>query len=252
MSAPTGFSSCCLKSFKWDGEPTGHESTLANLPTYITGDNPHAAVLYIHDALGWKFSNARLLADHLAREANVTVYIPDFFGGEELDKETVLAGHFHKIDLVAFRSRNDRHIREPEIFACAKALREEKGFKKIGAVGYCYGGWAVLRLAAGPPLVDAIVCAHPSWVTKEDFENVTVPVQFLSPEVDGQFPDELKLYAFQKVVLGTKSVPLEWVHFPGVAHGCLTKGDESIEGEREAMAKGKDAAVRWFKEWLSE
>ena len=43
---------------------------------------------------------------------------------------------------------------------------------------------------------------------------------------------------------------MTYVHFPGVAHGCLTKGDEKVEGEREAMAKGKDDAVRWFKLWL--
>jgi len=32
----------------------------------------------------------------------------------------------------------------------------------------------------------------------------------------------------------------------------LTKGDEGIEGEREAMVRGKDGAVGWFREWLFE
>ncbi|KGY15752.1 hypothetical protein PABG_11410 [Paracoccidioides brasiliensis Pb03] len=36
---------------------------------------------------------------------------------------------------------NSREIREPEIFACAKALRQ-KSYKKVGAIGFCYGGWA--------------------------------------------------------------------------------------------------------------
>lgn len=46
----------------------GNETTFATLPTYVTGSNPHSAVLYIHDVLGWKFGNARLLADHFAKE----------------------------------------------------------------------------------------------------------------------------------------------------------------------------------------
>lgn len=70
MSAPQGFSDCCFKSFTWDGTPSGREDKLAGLPTYITGTNTDAAVLYVHDALGWKHNNARLLADHFAKEVS--------------------------------------------------------------------------------------------------------------------------------------------------------------------------------------
>lgn len=165
-------------------------------------------------------------------------------------------GRWHDLDIAGFKTRNSRAIREPEIFAYAKALRDQ-GFTKIGAVGYCFGGWAVLRLASpqpplNAPLVDAIVCGHPSWITKEDFDGVSVPTQFLAPEEDGQFTPELKLYAFQKLVLEKKSVPVEYVHFPGMEHGCLTKGDEKTKGGREAMIKGKDAAVSWFRQYLVE
>jgi dienelactone hydrolase len=177
--------------------------------------------------------------------------MPDFFGGEILDADKIKAGKFHELDVEGFLARNSREIREPEIFACASALRAN-GYKRIGAVGYCYGGWAVLRLASqSPPLVDAVVCAHPSALVEEDFDNVSIPILFLAPEVDGVFTDELKLYAFRKLVLEKKSVPVEWVHFPGVIHGCLTKGDENVKGEREAMVKGKDRAVTWWREWLT-
>jgi dienelactone hydrolase len=213
------FSSCCLKHFAWDGSPSGHESTLAGNPTYITGSNPDAAVLYIHDALGWKFSNARLLADHFAQEANVTVFIPDFFGGERLDEAAIKEGRWGDIDMPGFMKRNAREVREPEIFACARELREK--YQKLGTVGYCFGGWAVMvcmvcsesicavlmqeqRLGAkehDPPLVDCVICAHPSWITKEDIDGYgSTPVQFLAPEIDTMFPLELKMHAFQKLV----------------------------------------------------
>lgn len=76
--------SCCLTGFQWSGTPTGHVGKLAGNQTYITGTNKHAAILLIHDAFGWEFPNVRLLADHFAREADATVYVPDFFGGEQL------------------------------------------------------------------------------------------------------------------------------------------------------------------------
>ena len=174
--------------------------------------------------------------------------MPDFFGGEVLDAEKIKAGRWAELDFEGFKARNAREIREPEIIKCVEALRSN-GFKKIGAVGYCYGGWAVLSLAS-KGLVDCVVCAHPSMVTESDIDNVAVPVMFLAPEHDPMFSDELKLYAFKKLVLEKKIVSVEWVHFPGMSHGCLTKGDAEQEGEREAMTKGKDRAVTWWSEWL--
>ena len=184
---------------------------------------------------------------NLSRQANVTVYIPDFFGGETLDPDAIMEGRWHDLDMAGFSKRNARGVREPQIFAAAKELRS-KGHSKLGAIGFCFGGWAVLRLAQ-TALLDAIVCAHPSWVTNADFDDIDVPVMFLAPEKDLMFPDEMKAYAF-KTLLERKNTPFEWVHFPGLAHGCLTKGDERVEGERAAMAKGKDRAVQWWSEWL--
>lgn len=86
-------SSCCLKGFEWEGTPTGIIGKLADNESYIVGDNPDAAVMLIHDLLSWKFPNIRLLADHYAREANVTVYVPDFFGGESLPFAPIMSGN---------------------------------------------------------------------------------------------------------------------------------------------------------------
>ena len=54
-----------------------------------------------------------------------------------------------KFDSRAFiLGKNGKEKRWPEIVSCAKALKEEHGFKKVGAVGFCYGGWAVFQLGA--------------------------------------------------------------------------------------------------------
>lgn len=83
----TTVKSCCLTGFTWTGTPAGTVGTLAANQAYITGTNKHAAILLIHDAFGWEFPNTRLLADHLAREVDATVFVPDFFAGERLPCE---------------------------------------------------------------------------------------------------------------------------------------------------------------------
>lgn len=67
----------CKTGFKWNGTSTGKESTLNNIPAYVTGDSKDAAVLIVTDIFGWTLPNIRILADHYAKEANATVYIPD-------------------------------------------------------------------------------------------------------------------------------------------------------------------------------
>ncbi|GLB08706.1 hypothetical protein AtubIFM57258_004610 [Aspergillus tubingensis] len=240
-------SSCCLQGFEWEGIPKGQNGKLVNNDSYITGENPNNAILIIHDILGWEFPNIRLLADHYAREANAMVYVPDFFGGDSLPSGPILSGKWNELDVDGFMSRNTRQIREFEILECAKALREQH--QKVAAVGFCYGGWAVFRLGAKDhadvPLVDCIVAGHPTFLTKEDIDNVAVPVQLLAPEHDPMFTFDLKLYSFE--TLQKVGVPFDYQHFPGVQHGSLVRGDKNQPGEREAMVRAKNAAISWIK-----
>jgi dienelactone hydrolase len=177
--------SCCLKGFEWNGTPSGKTGRISGSDneTYIAGDeNTDAAVLIVADLFGWTFNNIRLLADHYAREAKVTVYAPDFFGGEVIPSDLLVNEQWEKIDLAGFLQRNSREARENEIFEFAKALRGK--YKKVGAVGFCYGGWAVYRLGAKehqPPLVDCITAGHPSLLTKKDIDEVAVPVSYVIP-----------------------------------------------------------------------
>lgn len=243
-------SKCCYQGFEWEGTPTGQTSKLANNDTYIAGDSSASdiAILFIADMFGWTFKNNRLLADHIAREVGATVYVPDFFAGEVIDAELLINDRFDKIDVAGFVSRNRREVREPEIFDCAKALRQQ--YKKIGAVGYCYGAWAAFRLGGDAKLVDVVSVGHPSLLTKEDIDALSVPVQVLAPEIDPVYTPELKLHTFQTVP--TLGVPFDYQHFPGVAHACLVRGDERKPGERQAMIRGKNALVSWQTQFLKE
>lgn len=247
----SGYQKCCVTGFAWDGTPSGSVSALGKNPAYVTGSNADVGVLLIHDAFGWQFPNVRLLADHVAHEVGVTVYVPDFFGGEELPTDKLIKGDLAGFDIPAFMARNSRAMREPEIFECARAIRAEKGHKRVGAFGYCFGGWASFRLGAAehqPPLVDCISMGHPSLVEHKDMDECAVPVQILAPEHDEMFSHGLKSYAFK--ALTARDMPFDYQHFPGVEHGCMIRGDPAKKGERDAMVRGKDAVVAWFKLFL--
>lgn len=241
-------SNCCKEGFKWQGTPTGQETTLAGKKTYVAGTNKDVAILMVHDIFGWTLNNARLLADHYAKEADATVYLPDFFAGEVVDEEVFDDPQKRDaFDVMAFIGRHSKEIRFPEIKSFAEALR--KDFKKVGAIGFCYGGWAVFQLGAkGANLVDAISMAHPSLATKEEIANVAVPVQILAAETDPTLTPELKTYCNETIP--TLGVEYDYQFFPGLVHGFATRGDVNNAKQKRGLERAKNAAVYWFVQQL--
>jgi dienelactone hydrolase len=266
MAAP--IPTCCLKSSPPTSSvtltSTSHVGTLASLPCYITSappsstsptNKPKVAILIVHDLLGYTSPPTQHLADSyasllssLSPDLQTTVYIPDFFGGETLDADAINENRWADLDMAGFMSRNGREQRESSIFACARALREEHGYEKVAAVGFCYGGWAALRLGSRlgeeKPLVDAVIIGHPSLVTKEDIKGICVPTQILAVEHDPVFTPELKMFIVQNLM--ERRVAFDFQFFPGVEHGALVRGDEKREKEGEAMKRARDVAVAWM------
>lgn len=152
-------------------------------------------------------------------------------------------------DLMAFIGRHSKSIRMPEITACATALKKQLGFKKVGAIGFCYGAWACFQLGAkGKNLVDCIAMAHPSLVEKSEVEAVAVPVQICAPEHDPQFTPELK--EFCNKTIPALNIEYDYQYFPGLVHGFATRGDANNPMQRKALERAKDAAVYWFQQHL--
>lgn len=241
-------SNCCKEGFKWQGTPIGKETTLAGNKAYVTGTNKDVAILIVHDIFGWTLNNTRLLADHYANEADATVYLPDFFAGEVVSEDVFDDPKKREaFDVMDFIGRHGKEARFPEIKACAEALR--KDYKKTGAIGFCYGGWAVFQLGAkGANLVDAISTAHPSMATKEEIANIGVPVQILAPETDPTFTPELKTYSNETIP--TLGVEYDYQFFPGLVHGFATRGDLKDAKQKRGLERAKNSAVFWFVQQL--
>ncbi|RMZ66257.1 dienelactone hydrolase [Pyrenophora seminiperda CCB06] len=237
----------CKKGFQWDGQTTGKETKLNDVNAYFTGDNKEAAILIVTDIFGWTLPNVRILADHYAKEANATVYVPDIFGGEVVDPDAMSDPEKQKnFDAKAFLGRNSKEIRWPEIKQHAQTLKSQ--YKKVGAVGFCYGGWAVFKLAADPALVDAVSTAHPSLLEQSEIAAVKVPVQVLSPENDFMYTEELKQATLE--TLPKTGVHWEYIYFPALTHGFAVRGDPSNEQQKLGLERAKRSAVNFFMEFL--
>ncbi|KAL2256929.1 hypothetical protein VTK26DRAFT_912 [Humicola hyalothermophila] len=255
----------CLQGVEWAAEPQGREDSVDTCHGnkqyyYVTGTNPDVGIMVIHDLLGWTFPNTRLLADYYAAEVGATVYVPDFFGGEVLPRALVTSGAFDALGLPSFLRRNPKTARGPEMASFARFLRGRH--RRLGAIGFCYGGWGVFHVGQAMacvhsarddsdallPLVDCISTAHPSLLEMEEMRRVGVPVQILAPERDVAFTEELKAFALAEIP--KLSVPFDYQIFPGLEHGFAVRGDPEVENEVRGMERAKRAAVAWFREWL--
>ena len=256
-------SDCCKSGFKWDAQPTGTETKLGELNAYVAGNSKSAAVLIVADIFGWTLPNIRVIADHFAKEANVTVYVPDLyvvrilsskvsltvcsFDGEVVKPEFLEDPELRKtFSIPEFIGRHSKDIRWPSILESAKLLKSQ--YPKLGAIGYCYGAWAVFKLAADSSLIDSATVAHPSLLEKSEIDGLKVPTQILAPEHDHAYTPELKEYSNK--VIPTLNIPYDYVYFPGVAHGFAARGDPNNPTQKQALERAKRAAVNWFNEWL--
>jgi dienelactone hydrolase len=146
-----------------------------------------------------------------------------------------------------FVGRHSKEIRGPQMFELARELKTRH--PKVGAVGYCYGGWAVFQLGAnGNHLVDCISTAHPSFLTTREIEDSSVPVQIIAPENDHQLTPELREFC-------NKTIPALGLHyayefFPGLGHGFAIRGDPSDPVQKKGFERAKSAVVYWLGQHL--
>lgn len=79
-----------------------------------------------------------------------------------------------KADLPAWLPNHQPNNVDPVIEKTVKYMRETLGVKKIGAVGYCFGGKYVTRFLK-PGQIDVGFSAHPSFVTHEELGAIKGP-----------------------------------------------------------------------------
>jgi dienelactone hydrolase len=98
------------------------------------------ALLYFPDVLGiWQ--NSQLMADQFAANGYHTLIV-DTFNGDALSLNRPQGFDMKEWMLEGSDGQNPHtpNAVDPIIEAATKFLKEQHGVKKIGAVGYCFGG----------------------------------------------------------------------------------------------------------------
>ncbi|KAK4067233.1 uncharacterized protein Triagg1_7676 [Trichoderma aggressivum f. europaeum] len=251
---------CCIVGARHDtdihrrGEPTGELINIEpNIQAYLATppvgkSHEKVAVLFLPDVFGiWQ--NSKLVADSFAANG-YTCLLLDTFDGDAvpLDK-----GHSGTFDFHSWLQNGSDgqhpHVPaavDPIVLAGIKNLRE-MGFKKLGAVGYCFGAKYVIRnLKEGG--IDCGYIAHPSSVEEDELAAISGPLSIAAAEIDRVFPME-KRHKSEEILIKTKQ-PYQINLFSSVTHGFAVRGDLSVQIQRFAKEQAFLQAISWFDEYL--
>ncbi|KGO73417.1 Dienelactone hydrolase [Penicillium italicum] len=243
-SNPPG--ACCASGFKHEGTPVGETKNINGIETYIAypKDNktPEKAIVFLSDIYGI-YINAQLLADEFANNGYLTI-VPDLFHGDKMNLSDLQSG---KVDLSAWLSNHQVSSAEPVVESTIKYARETLGVKKIGAVGYCFGGKYVCR-SLKPGQIDVGYSAHPSFISHEELSAIKGPFSIAAAEVDTIFTTQLR-HESEDILIKTTQ-PWQINLFSGVNHGFAVRADLSDPKQKWAKEQAFCQAIAWFNEHL--
>lgn len=140
--------------------------------SYPPGKNaPTNAVIYLSDIFGIPLPQNKLLADSIAAN-NYLVLMPDLFNGDPVALGELEAG----LNLTGWQALHPASETERIINATLSYMRKELKVKKIGGVGYCFGGKWVPRFLTANAGIDAGFIAHPSGLTEAEIRAIKWPL----------------------------------------------------------------------------
>lgn len=239
---------CCAVGVKHEGTAKGEVRTVDNIRTYFTypeDKSTQHAIIILTDIFGMDFINVQLIADQFAANGYF-VTIPDLFDGDvvphnppaDFDISKWVKEHLPQVPTV-----------DAKVEKIIKHMRGELGVKKLGAVGYCFGGKYAIRWLK-PGSADASYVAHPSFVAAEELEAISGPLSIAAAETDDIFPAPKRRES--EDILQKMNVPYQLNLFSDVEHGFAVRTDLSKKRAKFAKEQAFLQAVAWFDEYLKQ
>lgn len=129
--------------------------------------------------------------------------------------------------------------------------------RKIGVVGFCWGGYGATKLAHGETarngkhLVDAAYTAHPSELeAPKDFEDIKIPYCMVIGDIDMAMSLKQVQHAAE-ILDAKKDVDSEVIVIPNAKHGFAVRASPDDEVEKEMADQAEDQMVKWFARYIN-
>jgi dienelactone hydrolase len=242
---------CCVVGVKHEGEAKGEVKKIGDVRTYFSYPEDKStknAIVIFTDVMGIDFINIQLIADQYAANGYF-VAVPDLFNGNVVPLNPP-AG----FDLMKWIGTEMPHppAVDPIIEATIKELRGNMGVKRLGGVGYCFGGKYVCRWLGKSQGegIDAGFTAHPSFVEAEEVKGIKGPLSIAAAETDQIFPAPKRHET--EDILQAMDVPYQINLFSDVQHGFAVRCDLSLKRAKFAKEQAFLQAVNWFDEYVKE
>jgi len=236
---------CCTVGVKHEGEANGQIKNIGDTPTYFaypSDKSTQNAVLILTDVIGYDFINAQLIADQFAANGYLVV-MPDLFHGDPVKLNP--PENFNIMDWI--KNHGTEQV-DPIVEAAIKELRGPLGAKRIGGVGYCFGGKYVARFLKEGKL-DAGYTAHPSFMMPDELKGIQGPLSIAAAETDHIFPAE-KRHETEQILKDDLKVPYQVTLYSDVEHGFAVRADISKKAVKYAKEQAFYQAVQWFDEFV--
>ncbi|KAF2257774.1 alpha/beta-hydrolase [Lojkania enalia] len=240
-------SKCCTIGVKHEGTATGEVKKIGDARTYFSypenKSTQNAVLILSADIMGIDLINSQLIADQFAANGYFTV-MPDLFNGNVVPLNP--PDGFNIMDWIQNEMPKVPAV-DKVIEDVLKELRGPLGAKRVGGVGYCFGGKYVCRFLKTGKL-DAGFIAHPSFVDKGEVEAIQGPLSIAAAETDQIFPAEKRHET--EAILQKMSIPYQINLFSDVEHGFAVRSDLSKPRQKFAKEQAFFQAVHWFDEYV--
>ena len=213
----------------------GDTRLVGYLATPKDAKGPRPGVLVVHE---WKGLDgyAKRRAEQLA-ELGYVAFAADIYGDGKIAADTKEAG------ALAGLYKKDRALLRARTAAGLATLKAQPGVvkEKVAAIGYCFGGTAVLELARSGAELAGVVSFHGGLDTPapQDAKNIRAKVLALHGADDPHVPAE-QVAAFEQE-MRTAGVDWQLIAYGGAVHGFTNPANGNDNSKGVAYNAAADA-----------
>ncbi len=217
----------CLRELKTSYKPRGVIENLDGLSVYTIGQG-EKAILLIHDIFGVDSGRTKEICDEFA-DAGYLVVMPDFFEKDGETEKDLNEGFFLFRAYSAIKRlwKSPWKAVEEHLNKRVYPFLESKGVKKIGTMGFCWGGFIVFNICADER-VSAGVGFHPVYdkffVSVEKLTEAVKCPQLICP-AENDSNDIKEGQKVEKILRKRLGDDVKVKTFTEMQHGFVNRGD---------------------------